>query len=356
MKPDIDIRSMEEAVKSGAADLDSLFALGDLYFAQGRHYDLLDLCNRMTLMPLTQLDLATVLSYKGVTHVCLSHWEAATDAFLQSLDALEDVPENLEEVVSLKGMNYYDLSLYCQDLDKADDYGELALKYLTILAHHYPDYPHMPKVYAHIADLHHSMGELDEAMVYYGLFYEASHETEDKVWAMTGMATVYGFLGKVDKALDMYNEALALADTKALTAKVFYDMGEMHYRLENYQEAKSALETAMQYRGQDPALRQNQEFEVSILWRLGAIAFDLENDEEMAPLLERVLDLVDPAHTYYADANLRLGHYYLQQCRYSTATGYYNKVLLSPAASAEETLIAKESLASIPLKKPAMLH
>ncbi|MBI9077648.1 MAG: tetratricopeptide repeat protein [Desulfatibacillum sp.] len=356
MKPDIDIYAVEEDLQRGKADLDSLFALGDMYFSQGRHLDLLDLCNRMTTMPLTKLDLATVLSYKGVTHVCLSHWEAATAAFLQSLDALEHAPENMEEVVSLKGMNYYDLSLYCQDVDKADDYGELALKYLTILSRSFPDYPHMSKVFAHIADLHHSMGDLDQALVYYGLFYEASVETEDKVWAMTGMATVYGFLGQTDKALEMYNDALQVADSKALMSKVYYDLGEMHYRLENFYESRSSLETALKFRDQDPVLMQNEEYEVSILWRLGTIAFDLEEEEEMAPLFEKVLGMINSTHSYYADINLRMGHYYLGLCRYATASGYYNEVLLTPAASAEETLIAKDCLAGIPLKKPTLLH
>ncbi len=356
MKTESEIHAIEKAMEQGSADLDDLFALGDAYFAEGRHLDLLDLCDRMTAMPLSALDQATVLSYEGVTHVCLCQWEAATEAFVRSLSMLENTSDTLEEVVSLKGLNYYDLSLYCQDEAMAMHYSDQALKYLTILTRSFPDYPHMSKVFAHIADLYNTNGDLDQALVYYGLFFESCQDPEDRVWALSGMATVFASLEKPEKALELYNEALQVSDSKALMSKVYYDLGELYYRFENMGEARTAMKTALRYRGQDPILRQNREYEISIQWRLGTIAFDQEDEKTMLALFGHILGQIDSNHNYYADINLRLGHYYDARCQYSRASKHYNEVLLSPMASVEETVTAKDSLATIPLKAPCTLH
>ncbi len=348
---ELDISGLEAAIKKMPSNTEDVFALGDAYFQAGRYSDLLGLYERMMKMNLSGVDLATALSYKGVAHVCLCNWEEAVAAFVDTLEVLEKLPDEEEEVISLKGFNYYDLSTYCEDTDKGEEYAAKALEYLTMLAERFPEYPHLIKVYAHLADLHHSFDDSAMALQYYDLFYQLGQGTEDGVWALSGMAGVYGAMGDHQKAMLFFNRALDAANSSVPITKIYYDMGEMHFQFNKLPEAEAALKTALKFKDLDPILGPNDEYEFSILWRLGTIAYDLENDDEMLGLFEDLLTRIDNDHIYYADINLRLGHYYAAAFRYSTSARHYNQVLLTPIATAEETMMAKNCLLEMPLSQ-----
>ena len=88
-------------------------------------------------------------------------------------------------------------------------------------------------------------------------------------------------------------------------------MGKMYFDANRLPEAEKAFRDALEFKGDDPRLKENQEYEVDIVWHLGAISYGLNNYDDMTIYLNNVLEKINDKHPYYSNSYLTLGHYYL---------------------------------------------
>jgi tetratricopeptide (TPR) repeat protein len=184
--------------------------------------------------------------------------------------------------------------------------------------------------------------------LYYGAALEISSDTHDVVWALTGIASTYGKKKELHKAIHYFEEALRKANNTFPITQIYYQLGKMYFDANYMSKSGQAFRNALKYRNNDPASKNNQEYETDILWHLGIIAYEEDDYDNIVPYLSKVLEKIDDDHYYYANSHLTLGHYYLMIEDYKKARRHYNKVLTAARAANEELKTAKEYLAQTP--------
>jgi tetratricopeptide (TPR) repeat protein len=175
-------------------------------------------------------------------------------------------------------------------------------------------------------------------------------DDSDKIWILTGIASIYSDKKEYDRALHFFREALQLAQiTKTPASKIHHDMGVLFFEENRLYDATNEFQEALRVKDKEILLRDNPSYEISILWHLSSIAYGMRDYENMIIYLRKVSNLIDNNNYYYANTHLKLGHYYSWKGAYEKAREHYNQVLIAPKAGYEEVEMAKTCLSQLPL-------
>jgi len=349
MNPIIDEKTeLEERITKGSDKVDDYFNLGKLYLDNCQYAELLKIYDHLEKLSLSENEFARLYYEKGEALESLNRVEEAIGSYRKSLQHISSKDDS-DRSLFLKGLNHYNLFLLLVDPDDGQRHGKEAIKAFNIILERYPNFEDKYALYSYLGDTLGRLGEYKDALSFYSHALELSSDTAERVGALTGLGTIHGLEKKVKKAEKYFNKALQEANESIPTSKIHYQKGKMFFGSNYFSEANRELQAALEHVNNDPRLRNNQEYEIDMLWHLGTIAYELKKDETVKTHLNKVLELADKTHYYYANSNLTLGHVYLFEEDYFRAREHYNNVLLAPRAFEEERDMAKKCLAQIPL-------
>ncbi|MEW6296035.1 MAG: tetratricopeptide repeat protein [Candidatus Diapherotrites archaeon] len=340
---------LDEKIRSGTANIDDYFELGNTYLKRGQYEKLLDLYAELRLKQLSDIELARVYNEEGEAFLAYGEIEKAKILFEKSLQYLYSCGDSAECLL-WKGLNHYNLFLYEYDNNLSENHAINALKCFESLIENLPQEQSDHKIHSCIADIYMKFGDYRKALAAYDIALKLSPDDDDKIWILTGIASIYSQKKEYDKSLNYFREALQKAKiAKVPTSKIYYDMGELFFKENRLDEAKNAFQEALKSKDSDPLLKGNSIYDIGIFWHLGIIAYRMQDDVNIINYLEKVLMIIDKRHYYYANSHLTLGHYYWSIGDYEKAREHYNQVLIAPRAADEEIEMAKDCLAKIPL-------
>jgi len=342
-----DARELEKRISEGSREIDDYLALGKHYFDAGEFTTLVRLYEHAFELPLHPVDRATLHLELGRALETLGELSRALENYRASLEALARERESAL-VMDIEAMCHYNLAVNVDTHDEAVHHAEEALGRFAALMEQYPGYgADKGALYSHMGELHMMLGNEEEALVAYKLSLEFSHDNEGRVWSLNGIATVYKRMGKPEEAETYYRTALAEAKSKALFSKNYYDLGEVLEMQDRNRSATEAFQKALDYRDDDPILRNSKEYLIDILWYLGDLSYREVDVENTVKYLEKVASIIGEEHRLYCNVHITLGHCYVEMGELTRGASHYNKALFSPSATEEEIEVANESLKDI---------
>jgi tetratricopeptide (TPR) repeat protein len=341
------ITELEEKINQGSTNVDEYIELGSLYIESGQHSNFLKLHKKTEKLPLSKLEMAVLHYDKGEALKLSNRIEESSSSFKKSLQAIPPKDDSAD-ALSLKGLNHHNLFLILQDSKESHQHAKDAIRCFELLVKQYPNYEDKHRIYLYLADTHEKLGEYESSLHYNNLALEISSNNYELVWALTGMATTYGMAKKYRESEDYFTKALRKANKSVPTSKIYYEQGKVYFEGNDLTKADKAFRNALKYKKDHPELKDNQEYEIDILWHLGTIAYELDNEKDIIKYFEKVLECIDNSHYYYANSHLSLGHFFMMKKDYIKARKHYSKVLTAPHAADGEIKMAKEWLAELP--------
>lgn len=347
MKSSKRIAELEEKLNQRSVNLNEYIELGSLYVENGQHDNFLKLFNQIEKFQLSKWETAILYYDKGEALQLSNRIEEALSSFKKSLHAIPPKDDSAD-TLSLKGLNHYNLFLLLQDSKESRQHAQDAIRCFELLIKKYPNYEDKHRIYSYLADTHEKLGEYESSLHYNNLALEISSNNYELVWSLIGMATSYGIAKKYRESEEYFTKALDKANKSVPTSKIYYEQGKMYFESNDLTKAAKAFRNALKHQKDDLQLKDNQEYEVDILWHLGTIAYELDKEKDIVKYFEKVLGSIDESHYYYANSHLALGHFYTMKEDYIKARKHYRKVLIAPHAADEEIKMAKEVLAKLP--------
>ena len=342
------IRKIEIKVQEGSNNINEHLTLGALYFDAGDFDKLISLYDKTLRLSLSELDKGRIYYERGEAYQLSSRYEYSIKSFEKAIKTLQNVESSWESLY-IKGISSYNLFLLCLDRDKLKQYSDDAINYFNLIIDEHSVHQDIHHVYSSLADIYAKLEEYDKAEYFYSSALEQHVDDLALVQYLSGMASVYGKKSQYDKAIKHFNEALRKANKKSInTSKIYYEMGVVYLAGNFLSEAEKALQIALEEKKSDPLLKDNQEYEVDILWYLGTTAYELGNsDDDVEIYFSKVLELIDNNHFYYTSTHLTLAHLYASMNKDRKAKEHYNNVLIAPFADEEDKKMAKECLSQL---------
>jgi tetratricopeptide (TPR) repeat protein len=330
-----DARELEARIREGSRELDDFLLLGKHYFDAGEYSTLVPLYERALELPLHSIDRATIHLELGRALETLGQLSRALEHYRTSLDTLSGERESAL-VVDISAMCHYNLAVNIDIHDEAVSHAEEALGRFAALMDRYPGYgADKGALYSHMGELYMMLGNEEEALLAYKLSHEYSRDNEGRVWSLNGIAMVYKRLGRPDEAETYFRQALGEAQNRTQFSKNYYDLGEVLDLQGRYRNALEAFQKALDYRDDDPVLRNSREYLIDIFWYLGDLSYREAELEDAAKYLNKVASLVEESHRLYCNTHITLGHCYVEMGNPTRGAFHYNKALFSPVATQE---------------------
>jgi tetratricopeptide (TPR) repeat protein len=268
---------------------------------------------------------------------------------MKSFKLIEKEADSADSL-DLKGLNKYNLFLHLMGRDEGRQHAEDAIKYfnLSLKSTDSSDSRYFV-TFSYLADIYSKLGQYENALNHYDQVLKLSSDKNDIVWALVGVASIYGLRKKLKLAEQYFNKAIDEASNTIATTKIYFDMARMYFENDCLSEADTAFSIALQKYENDVVLSGNKEYKLDILWYLGMIAYETGKDKDFVKLFKEIMLNIDNSHYYYANVHITLGHFYSIKNNYEKAREHYNIVLSAPYAIDEEIKMAKSCLSQIPL-------
>ncbi len=338
-------------IKDGSKRIEEFRELGKIYFDREDFNEYLALLEKTLELSLTNIERATTLSEKGEALDILGKRIEAFPCFEQSLNLLTNEKET-PDIIYLKGMNHYKLTLSNFNDEREDLHINQAIENFEVLLKKEPNYELKCSVTSHLAESYCMNNEFDKAVETYKKAVEMSNNNDDKVWSLVGIATVYSEKADYKQSEEAFKQALDIAKDKKYYSKVYFDMGEMYFNSDRKREAFDAFSNALNYEEYTLYSKYNKEYIAGIYWYLGTLVYNSINDynydfDKVIGYLNKTLEYINEDHGYYYDSYITLGHCYLAKEDYDKAKEHYNVVKAATSVTDEQKDMANKCLKEI---------
>ena len=345
MEPDES--ELKARIEGGSTELFDYLSLINFYGENGEHSKALSLCDRALNLSLTSEERAFVISRKGEMLNLLGRRDEALACFEESSRLLSQALESVQ-VLNVKASNHYNLSLsHLVSEEQAQEYATQALNYFERLVGMDPNYEEKYLVYSRIADLYSRKNELDKALEIYDEALTAARSDDEKTWCVVGMANICANKDERAKAQEYYEQALKLGKQSASLSKIYFDIGKAYRAWGQVRNAADHFNQALRLRENDPVLRNDKFYVAEIYWNLGRLAYDEQENDKTISYMTKVLENIDETYAYYCDAQLTLGHCFSANGQKAKARKHYNAVLFAPHVIEDEKKMADKCLKKI---------
>lgn len=336
------IFELEKKIENHSKNAEDYFLLGREYLSCGDYHKLLALYDKLLNISLPPIDEARVYYEMGEALSLDSEIDKAITSYKNSLLLLGNMDDSIE-VLDLKGLNKYNLYLLSAD----DRYAKEAIDIFKRLIENFDSIEKLLMTCSYLADIFYRLGDYDNALHYYSLALKDSDDNQ-KFWIFSGIAATYSKKNNIDEAILYFNKALSHADTNSPVSQLYYDMGMMYFDANMLDDSYNAFQMALKSKDKETVLKNNIEYEIEILWHMLSIAYEMNEFINITCHFEKLKNLINSDHHYYANTHLKLGHYFFMKGENTKAIDHYNNVLSGPMATKEEIKIAKDCLKKIP--------
>ncbi len=336
-------------IKEESKCIEDFRVLGKIYFDRGDYKKHVVLCDETLELSLTNDERAIILSEKGESLNILNKREEAILCFEQSLILLVNEKET-PDILYIKGMNHYNLLLYSND-KKRDEYACQAFVEFKELLKNNPDYEKKQMANSTLAFLYCRNQEFDKAIEMYEEAVATCNNDDDKVLSLSGIASVYSENGDYKQSEEVFEKALDLAKDKKYYSKLYFDVGEMYFNSNRPRDAIDAFNNALNYKEYTPSLKDDKEYIAEICWYLGTLEYNYNCDfNKTIGFLSKTLEYINKDHIYYSDSHITLGHCYLAKEDYDKAKEHYNVVKAARSITDEQNDMVNKCLKEIETK------
>lgn len=340
-----ELKVLEGRAQKGIADINCYFRLASLYFEEGDFEKVLSLYNGISEKKLTSIEHARVLREKGVASQLLNRIEDALSLFRASLNKAHNLPDSIE-VLDIRGLDLHSIFDLTENMEEKMRCASEAIDCFNKLKIDYKVREEEYLVNSYLADIYVKIGQYDNALSLYKEIIEESTDIHDSVWALVGVASIFELKGEYQNSFNCLTDALKQAGNTVPTSKIYFDLGKLHFAENEYEAAKEAFQKALSKMKAENLLKNNEEYKNDILWHLGMIAYNLEEDNVIFYFSD-ILKRIETDHLYYPNINITIGHFYIKENSFQKARYYYERALLSETISEEEQKMAEECLAKL---------
>ena len=340
---------LEEQIKQGSCEYDYYIKLGHIYLDEGRYDDLLNLYKKLKERDLAGIEKALVLSDEGHALDLSNRIDESIRAYCESLNELEKYNDDSDSI-HLKALNHYSLFTLYHTQDEKQKHAEEALKYFNRLITKYHSGKPLIEAYSYVAEIYLQTEKFAKALSAYIKALELTNDKQMMIPILNGIAVIHGKMKNYDKSKKYFAEVLDKAKyANVPLSKIYFDMGTSAFENEHFQEALEYYSKALSLRQNTSFLKDNLMYEIDIHWRIGTIAYELEDGELLNAHLSKLLSMIDEEHSYYANTLLLMGHYYLSIDDFEKAREYYFRVISLKSSDEEEIRMAKKCLKRLPM-------
>ena len=238
---------LEHGVGSPAAEAATLGNMGTVYSVLGEPQTALDFYRRGLKLEIDASDLngqAAALSTIASLYWQLGEWNHALESQKSALEAIKKAGDHNTEAIILNNMGttYRNLG----QLDVALKYHQDALPIL-----HEAGLPHEATALQNIGLVYRDKGDFTKALDYYQQalkIFEARHNSRAAAQVLNYTGDAYLKLGKIQQALDCWNQALPSARSsgdRVLEASVLTGVAKAQIQQSHLDEAQTALDSAL---------------------------------------------------------------------------------------------------------------
>ncbi len=343
------VEALEKRIRDNSATVSDYFKLGTIYLDGGDYNKVIHLYDQIIKLSLSNLELSRVYYEKGEALKLSNKNEKAICSYIKSYKLIQTEANSVDSL-DLKGLNKYNLFLHFRESNEGRQHAEEAINYFNLLLKKLDSSDERYFVtLSYLADIYSKLGEYNNALNYYDQILKLSSDNNDIVWALGGVASIYGLRKELKRAEQYFKKAIHKANKTIAISKIYFDMGKMYFENNCFSEADTALRNALLKLEDDVILKENKEYKIDILWYLGTLAYEAGREKDIEEFFKAIMVSIDNNHYYYANIHITLGHFYSIKNNNEKAREHYNYVLSAPLASEEEINMAKDSLSQIPL-------